>query len=440
MADLRRLLLVPIILVAAGFPLAGTESQSAVQDTGRYSDAEKAYVPLALTARVSEAPRKATLAVVFGRKFADTPGGPITITNSYMNPSQVFFTQMVGLVATADGSVIVGGRAGLDKAMHAVGTGYWRIAPDGAITPLHTRSTNTYGKTPYTKCEAPYSRTHLDPENFALAPDGRLVKANEYAIVKIGADGFVKRIAGEPFACEESGQASRVRGATDGAPDAARFNKATKVLVDPKGNIWIVDQLGCSLRRIGPDGKVSTVTTVEQSCGKDIVREDQLALDLLAWDSVHDELVTAWSRPVAMPVHNLYSTVWRVKPSGEFRRVLYATKVGKSPAKHLLDGISALAVDPQGRIHIGNRIMTREGSSALGVLRVDEAGATVVPVTGAAVPYNEAGDQPQDGPAARARFRWIADMSFAPDGTLFIRDEHLIRKLDRAGQVTTWAF
>ena len=141
-----------------------------------------------------------------------------------------------------------------------------------------------------------------------------------------------------------------------------------------------------------------------------------------------------------MPVHNLYSTVWRVKPSGEFRRVLYATKVGKSPAKHLLDGISALAVDPQGRIHIGDRIMTREGSSALGVLRVDEAGATVVPVTGAAVPYNEAGDQPQDGPAARARFRWIADMSFAPDGTLFIRDEHLIRKLDRAGQVTTWAF
>ena len=113
--------------------------------------------------------------------------------------------------------MIVGGRAGLDKAMHAVGTGYWRIAPDGAITPLHTRSTNTYGKTPYTKCEAPYSRTHLDPENFALAPDGRLVKANEYAIVKIGAEGFVRRIAGEPFACEESGQASRVRGATDGS-------------------------------------------------------------------------------------------------------------------------------------------------------------------------------------------------------------------------------
>jgi hypothetical protein len=440
MADLRRSFLFSTILLAAGMPLGGTQNQPAAQDAGRYSDAEKAYVPVALTTKISEAPRRATLQIVFGRKFAATEGGPITITNPYMNTAQVFFTQMAGIVATADGGVIVGGRAGLDNAMHALGTGYWRIAPDGAITPLHTRSTNTYGKTPATKCEAPYSRTHLTPENFALAPDGRLVKANEYAIVKIGADGFVKRIAGEPFACEESGQASRVRGATDGSADSARFNKATKVLVDPKGNIWIVDQLGCSLRRLGTDGKVTTVTTVEQSCGKDIVREDQLGIDHLAWDSVHDELVTAWSRPVALPVHNLYTTVWRVKPTGEFRRVLYGTKVGKSPAKHLIDGISALAVDPQGRIHIASRIMRREGGSVLAVLRVDETGATVVPVTGAAVPYSEAEDQPRDGPAGRAQFRWIADMSYAPDGTLFLLDEHLIRKLDRAGQVTTWAF
>lgn len=440
MADIRRLLLFLIIVLVAGLPLSGMQPQSAAPDTGRYSDAEKAYVPLALTAKVSEAPRKATLEVVFGRKFAATPGGPITISNPYMNTSQVFFAQMAGMVATADGSVIVGARVGLDKEAHALGTGYWRIAPDGAITPLHTRSTNTYGKTPATKCDAPYGRTHLDPENFALAPDGRLVKAIEYAIVKIGADGFVRRIAGEPFACEESGQASRVRGAADGAGDASRFNKVSDVLVDPHGNVWIVDQIGCSLRRLGTDGRVATVIPSEPVCGETNPMEDRPGLDFLAWDSVHDELVTAWSRPVARPVHNLYSTVWRIKPSGEFRRVLYGTKVGKSPAKHLIDGISALAVDPQGRIHIASSIMKREGGSVLAVLRVDEAGATVVPVTGAAVPSSEAENEPRDGAAGRAQFRWIVDMSFAPDGTLFLRDEHLIRKLDRSGQVTTWAF
>ena len=31
-------------------------------------------------------------------------------------------------------------------------------------------------------------------------------------------------------------------------------------------------------------------------------------------------------------------------------------------------------------------------------------------------------------------------MSFAPDGTLYLMDEHLIRKLDRTGQVATSAF
>lgn len=140
---------------------------------------------------------------------------------------------------------------------------------------------------------------------------------------------------------------------------------------------------------------------------------------------------------VAVPVHNLYTTVWRIKPTGEFRRVLYGTKVGKSPAKHFLDGVSALAVDPQGRIHIASRIMKREGNRVLAVLRVDEAGATVVPVTGV---NGGAGDQPRDGAAARAMFRYIKDMSFAPDGTLYLLDEHLIRKLDRTGQVSTWAF
>jgi hypothetical protein len=434
-----RLALVSVIVtLAAGLPLTGT--QNAVADSGRYSDAERAYVPPALTTKVSDAPRRATMAVTYGRKFADAPGGPIIISNPYANPAQVFFTEMAGMTVTADGSVIVGGRAGLDASGHALGTGYWRIAPDGSITPVHTRSTNTYGKTPATKCEAPYGRTHLNPENFALAPDGTLVKANEYAIVRVGADGFVRRIAGEPFACEESGQASRVRGATDGPANSARFNKASKVLVDPGGNIWVVDQLGCSLRRIGSEGRVTTVTSVEQSCGNNIVMEDRLGLDVLAWDAVNDELVTAWSRPVAVPVHNLYSTVWRVRPSGEYRRVLYGTKVGKSPAKHLIDGISAVAVDPKGQIHIASKIMKREGGSVISVLRVDEVSATVVPVTGAAVPTADAADEPRDGPAGRAQFRWMSDLGFAADGSLFVRDEHLIRKLDPAGNVTTWAF
>ena len=47
---------------------------------------------------------------------------------------------------------------------------------------------------------------------------------------------------------------------------------------------------------------------------------------------------------------------------------------------------------------------------------------------------------PQDGAPARVRFHWLKGLAFAPDGTLYMRDEHLVRKLDASGQVSTWAF
>ncbi len=37
-----------------------------------------------------------------------------------------------------------------------------------------------------------------------------------------------------------------------------------------------------------------------------------------------------------------------------------------------------------------------------------------------------------------ATFHWLRGLAFAPDGTLYLRDEHLVRKLDSAGQVSTW--
>jgi hypothetical protein len=422
---------------SAPAPAPGAASPAPVADNQRFSDAEKAYVPAQATTRAADGPRRANLQPVVGSKFARGPGDQLTITNPYLALDRIFFAQAVALKATEDGGLIVGGRVELDQDMHALGTGYWRIAPDGAITPLHTRSTNTYGKTPATKCEAPYSRTHLDPENFATAAGGGLLKAIEYAVVKIGADGNVRRLAGAPFSCEESGQASQVRGQADGPADLARFNKASGIVADPEGNIWVVDQSGCSLRRITPAGQVTTVITPEQACAKTTPGEDRVGLDKLAWDPVHGELVTSNTLSVATPVHNLYTTVWRIKPSGEFRRVLYATKVAKSPARHHLDGVWSLAVDPEGRIHIGSRIMGTPGVVA--VLRLDEAGATVTSVTGGS--YKGGGDaEPKDGPADRALFRYIRDMSFAPDGTLYLLDEHLIRKLDKSGQVSTWAF
>ena len=414
-----------------------TKTPPTSRDTGRFSEAEKAYVPAQATTRVADGPRRAKLALVYGSKFS-TPGDDVTITNPFLDLNKVFFAKAAELTCTADGGLIVGGRVELDKQMHALGTGYWRIAADGAITPLHTRSTNTYGKTSATKCDAPYGRTHLTPEIFAQAPGGELLKGIDYAVLRIGTDGYVRRAAGAPFSCEENGNPSLVRGLVDGPADTARFNKVSRVVPDTQGNVWVVDQDSCALRRISPDGQVTTVVSPEKVCAPSIAPEDRVGLHELVWDAAHGELVGSAIRGVAVPVHNLYNTVWRIRPNGEFRRVLFSTKVGPSPAKVKLDGISALAVDPEGRIHIASRIM--KFGSVLAVLRVDEVKATVVPVTGAGWGNEGPSDEPRDGPAGRAIFRYIKDMCFAPDGTLYTVDEHLLRKLDRKGQVSTWAF
>lgn len=414
-----------------------TKTPPTSTDTGRFSEAEKAYVPAQATTRVADGPRRAKLTLAYGSKLS-TPGDDVTITNPFLDLNKVFFAQAAELTCTADGGLIVGGRVELDKELHALGTGYWRIAADGAITPLHTRSTNTYGKTSATRCDAPYGRTHLTPEIFDQAPGGELLKGIDYAVLRIGTDGYVRRAAGAPFSCEENGNPSLVRGLVDGPADTARFNKVSRVVPDTQGNVWVVDQSACALRRIAPDGQVTTVISPEQACAPSILPEDRVGLYELAWDAVHGELVSSASFPVAMPVHNLYNTVWRIRPNGEFRRVLFSTKVSRSPAKVNLDGISALAVDPEGRIYIASRIM--KFGSVLAVLRVDEVNATVVSVTGQGWGNEGPSDEPRDGPAGRAIFRYIKDMCFAPDGTLYTVDEHLLRKLDRSGRVSTWAF
>jgi hypothetical protein len=430
-------------LVAERSPSAGQTPRTSTANM-RTSEAEKAYVPAQATTRVAEDPRRTYLAPTYGSKFssAATIGGQVTITNPYLDPANMFFAKAAALQCTADGGVIVGGRAGLDKELHALGTGYWRIAADGAITPLHTRSTNAYGKTEGTKCDAPYGKTRLEPENFALAADGSLVKSIDYGVTRIESDGYVQRVAGAPFVCEENGNPSQVRGLVDGPADTARFNKVGPPAIDTQGNIWVSDQSECALRRIAPDGQVTTVIPPDKACpvSPSMLPEDRLGLSYLTWDAAHGELVGVRSFSVAVPVHNWYITVWRIRPNGEFRRVLFGKKGGVSPAKHQIDGIqSALAVDREGRIHFGSRLMTN--SSVLLVLRVEEAGATVVPVTGGGFRSGDSPEfKPRDGGAARAYFDHLDGMCFAPDGTLYMLDEHLVRKLDRSGQVSTWAF
>ena len=199
--------------------------------------------------------------------------------------------------------------------------------------------------------------------------------------------------------------------------------------------VWAADQRGCALRRIEPDGRTTTVAGPDQLCPKGGAPADRVTLQHLAWDPQQGELVGGGS---VLTHGQLFTTVWRIRQDGQARRVLLGHKLGSSPAGAPLDGVNALALDPQGRIHIGTRRMDQD---QLAVFRVDEARGTVVQVTGTGLRAGEyLEDKPLDGPAARARFVQLRDMCFAPDGTLYLLDEILVRRLDRQGQMSTWAF
>ena len=426
----------------------------APSEAGRSGDAERADGAPQATRRVAEGARTIFLRGAFGKKFAepgDRDGRQVSVVNPYMDPPKFLFGSPAAMQCKADGGLVVASRAALDAQARATVVGYWNVAPDGAVTPLHARSMAARGKTSLTVCDAPYGQAvRLGVSRFAIDADGGLVTAAHHGVIKIGADGQVRRLAGSPLLCEGMGSPG-IRGFTDGGPDQARFDNDghggghPAIAVDGQGNTWTVDQAGCALRRIAADGSVATVLRPERVCVGPPA--DRITLAHMTWDAGRNELVSGGDQ---LTHNQLYTSVWRIRADGTARRVLLAHKVGtQSPAGVQLDGLSALAVDGQGRIHIASRVMPDDhqsrakGSGEIGVMRVDEAQGTVTAVTGAKLPgwgHGHGQSLALDGPAERATFIKMQGLCFAPDGALFVLDELTVRRIDRQGQVSTWVF
>lgn len=396
------------------------------------------FVAPAANERVATAPRTATVQAGWGKKFAAENTRPtVTIANPYMDPAKPLFARAESLRCAADGSVVVSGRAGFDAEARAVATGFWRIAVDGAVTPLHVRSTAASGRR---SCGVAFDESSSAPTRFGLGADGRILFAGRGSIQSIAPTGLVSRVAGSAGDCSNQGTV----GSGDGAATAALFDEADRPVEDPDGNLWLADQRGCALRRISKDGQVTTVLGADVLCNEATLPENRPLVSNLEWDAAHGELVAAGAFTVARPVHDLYTLVWRIRPDGTYRRVLFAKKASRvSPAKAHLDGVRAMAVDAKGRIHIISDLLLFEqrGWDALQLMRVDEVNATVVPITGTRIPKSTwLADHPMDGPSSLAYFQQSRDLCFSPDGTAYVNDDILVRRIDASGQVTTWAF
>jgi sugar lactone lactonase YvrE len=165
-------------------------------------------------------------------------GNPAAFGSTDGPPGVALLDAPTGVAVDGAGNVYVA-NTGNDCAIR-------KVAPDGTVSTL-AGAPNTRGFADGTGPAAQFNT----PMGLALDAAGNLYVADSfnYTIRKVTPAGAVSTIAGTPG----------VQGTTDGTGSAALFMNPNGVAVDSSGNVFVADFGGNAIRRITPQGVVTTV-------------------------------------------------------------------------------------------------------------------------------------------------------------------------------------
>lgn len=250
--------------------------------------------------------------------------------------------------------------------------------------------------------------TFNNPGGIAVDPAGAVYVADTYnsTIRKITAAGVVTTIAGAPG----------LPGSTDGNRGSARFDLPWAITSDPAGNLYVVDYVGTSIRKITPAGVVSTLVP-------------SLSLPGGAFQQAQGVAADAAGNVYVLDANN---TVRKVTPAGAI-----STLAGRAGQAGYVDGPgdiarfslpTGIAADAAGNLYVAdysNQVI-RKISPAGNVTTL----AGIAGRTGA-----------DDGPASTATFNY--PYGVATDGLGYVYVFELfnltVRRISPNGQVETLA-
>jgi sugar lactone lactonase YvrE len=262
------------------------------------------------------------------------------------------------------------------------------------------------------------------PTGLIAEPDGSLLVADHHngCIRRVSATGIITRVVGR---CGHPGFSG-----DHGPARQAQLDDPIGIAQDAFGDLYIADEQNHRLRRVSPDG---VITTVAGGGGHHIEQAPDGMLGTRIWLRHPSYLAID-------PAGNVYmSDFWanvviRVDRSGHVTHVAGTGTVGFAgdggPATRAeLDFPTGLALTSGGALYITDSFNNR-------IRKVSRAGViTTVAGTGRA---GFAGD---GGPALKARLNAPSGIALGPDGSLYIADQanNVVRVITRAGTIRTVA-
>jgi RHS repeat-associated protein len=319
------------------------------------------------------------------------------------NPLQATLAKLsgpFGVAVSSDGSLYIA-----DKDNHRVR----RVGPDGTITTVAGNgnppgSSGDGGPATDAKLNGPYG--------VAVGPDGSLYIADTL-------NGRVRRVAPGPDGTIATGTITTFAGTTpgpaagDGGPaTAAKLLNPQGVAMGPDGSLYIADSGNNRVRRVGPDGIITTFAGT--------------GINTFGGDGGPAAAAKLYE-PLGVAVGPDGSVYIADSSNNRVRRVgrdgIITTIVGNNMPNFSGDGGPAtvaqlfnprgIAVGPDGSLYIadaGNHYVRRVGPD--GII------TTVAGIGG----YTTSGFSGDGGPAANAKLSYPSGVALSPDGSLYIAD------------------